>query len=257
MHSTRPEVVAQLAPTGTLRAAISMSNFLLVVGRTVEGEPVGPSPGIALAISKALGVPLKLIPFKTPSEIAEAAGTGVWDIGNIGAEPQRAAVMDFTSAYAEIESTYLVPAGSQLTTIADVDQPGNRISVAAGSAYGLWLENNIKDAELRPVKGQQAFEQFVNEKMDALAGLRSQLSKEVKKLPGARILDGKFTAVQQAVGINKGNEAALLWLEQFVEEIKANGLVARLIKKYNVEGKLTVAPLSEVLISDGDFESHS
>ena len=82
----------------------------------------------------------------------------------------------------------------------------------------------------------------MNEKMDALAGLRSQLSKEVKKLPGARILDGKFTAVQQAVGINKGNEAALLWLEQFVEEIKANGLVARLIKKYNVEGKLTVAP---------------
>ena len=72
-----------------------MSNFLLVVGKTVEGEPVGPSPGIALAISKALGVPLKLILFKTPSEIAEAAGTGVWDIGNIGAEPQRAAVMDF------------------------------------------------------------------------------------------------------------------------------------------------------------------
>ena len=242
MSDVNPEVVAQLAPTGTLRAAINMSNFLLVVGKTDEGDPIGPSPGIAAAIADALNVPLKLVPFRTPSEIVEAAGTGVWDIGNIGAEPQRARVMDFTSAYAEIESTYLVPAGSSLQEIVDVDQPGRRISVAAGSAYGLWLENNIKKAELKAVKGQGAFEQFVNEKMDALAGLRSQLVNEVNKLPGARILDGQFTAVQQAVGVNKGKEAALAWLKQFVEESKSGGLVDRLIEKYKVEGKLSVAP---------------
>ena len=93
-----PEVIAQLAPTGILRAAINMSNFLLVVDKTPGGDPVGPSPGMAAAIAAELDVPLKLVPFQTPSEIVEAAGSGVWDIGNIGAEPQRAAVMDFTSA---------------------------------------------------------------------------------------------------------------------------------------------------------------
>jgi polar amino acid transport system substrate-binding protein len=212
------------------------------VDKTNAGDPIGPSPGMAAAIAEALDVPLKLVPFQTPSEIVEAAGKDVWDIGNIGAEPQRAAVMDFTSAYAEIEATYLVPAGSCLQSITDVDQPGNRISVPAGSAYGLWLENNIRCAELKPVKGRQAFEQFVNEDMEALAGLRTQLINEVENLPGARVLDGQFTAVQQAVGINMGKQAALNWLKQFVEEAKSNGLVARLIEEHNVQGKLIVAP---------------
>ena len=66
MSDVSPEVVAQLAPTGILRAAINMSNFLLVVGKTDTGEPIGPSPSIALAISEALGVPLKLVPFRHP-----------------------------------------------------------------------------------------------------------------------------------------------------------------------------------------------
>ncbi len=242
ISKVNPEIAAQLAPTGTLRAAINMSNFLLVVDKTSEGDPIGPSPRMAAAIAEALDVPLTLVPFQTPSEIAETAGTGVWDIGNIGAEPQRAAVMDFTAAYAEIEATYLVPARSNLKSITDVDKPGIRISVPAGSAYGLWLENNIKYADLKPVKGRQAFEQFVNQDLEALAGLRTQLINDCENLPGARVLDGQFTAVQQAVGINKGNQAALDWLKQFVEEAKANGLVARLIEEYNVQGKLIVAP---------------
>src|SRR4029453_14182084 len=173
MRQVPAEVIAQLAPTGVLRAAINMSNFLLVVDKTPSGDPMGPSPSMAAGIADALGVPLKLIPYDTPSAIAAAAGTDAWDIGNIGAEPQRAAVMDFTAAYAEIEATFLVPPGSTMQSIAEVDRPGNRISVSKGSAYGLWLENNIKHAELKAVEGgSAAFDQFVNEKMEALASLR-------------------------------------------------------------------------------------
>ena len=93
MTDPSADVKSQLAPTGVLRAGINMSNFLLVVDKTSEGDPIGPSPSIALAIADALGVRLKLVPFDNPSAVAEAAGTGAWDIGNIGAEPQRAAVM--------------------------------------------------------------------------------------------------------------------------------------------------------------------
>ena len=205
MNEVSAEVVAQLAPTGVLRAGINMSNFLLVVDKTESGDPIGPSPSIAAAIADALGVPLKLVPFPNPSAVANAAGTGVWDIGNIGAEPQRAAVMDFTAAYAEIEATYLVPPGSTLQSIDQVDRPGNRISVSKGSAYGLWLENNIKQAELHPVVGgDAAVDQFINDKMEALASLRPALITLQEKLPGSRILDGQFTAVQQAVGTQQG-----------------------------------------------------
>jgi polar amino acid transport system substrate-binding protein len=243
MTEVSADVVAQLAPTGVLRAGINMSNFLLVVDKTDSGDPVGPSPSLAKAIADALGVPLKLVPFDTPSAVAEAAGTGAWDIGNIGAEPQRAAVMDFTAAYAEIEATYLVPPESPIQSIDEVDRPGNRISVSKGSAYGLWLENNIKQADLRPVPGgDAAFKQFVDENMEAFAGLRPGLLSQKEKLPGSRILDGQFAAVQQAVGLNKGNDAAYAWLKDFVENAKASGLVASFIEKYGVQGKLSVAP---------------
>jgi polar amino acid transport system substrate-binding protein len=189
-----------------------------------------------------LGVPLKLVPFKTPGELADAAETGVWDIGLIGAEPQRAEKIAFTSAYVEIEATYLVPAGSPLKSIADVDKPGVRIAVTGRAAYGLWLERNIKQAELvRSGTLDAAYEQFVAEKLDALAGLRPRLLTDVEKLPGARILDGQFMSVQQAIGTGRKNEAAAAYLRQFVEEVKASGFVQGLIDKHKVRG-LTVAP---------------
>ena len=238
-----PEIVAQLAPTGVLRAGINMSNFLLVTGETSDGDPDGVSPDMARAIADELGVGCKLIPFKTPAEIADTAGKGVWDIGNIGAEPQRAAVMDFTAAYAEIEATYMVPAGSSIQSIEEVDRAGIRIAHPPRSAYGLWLENNIKNAELVPAEGLAgSFELFANEGLEALAGLRPGLVSDLEKLPGARILDGQFSAVQQAVGVNKDNDAAYAFLKEFVEEAKASGFVAGLIEKHGVKGRLSVAP---------------
>ncbi|MEZ5856630.1 MAG: ABC transporter substrate-binding protein [Hyphomicrobiaceae bacterium] len=240
--SAPPEVVAELAPSGTLRAAINMSNFLLVTGRTADGDPTGVSPDMAAEAAKRLGVKLKLIPFKSPGELGDQAENDVWDIGNIGAEPQRARTIAFTAAYCEIESTYLVPAGSKIQTIADVDKPGVRISVTGRSAYGLYLENNIKHAELvRTDSLDASFEKFVNEKLDVLAGLRPRLIDDVKKLPGARILDGKFSAVQQAMGTPKKNVHAAKWLAAFVEEAKASGLVQSFIDKHKAHG-LTVAP---------------
>ena len=203
------QVIAELAPTGVLRAGINMSNFLLVTGKRANGDPDGVSPDMAEEIARRLGVPLKLVTFKSPGELADQAGKNVWDIGNIGAEPQRAQTIAFTAAYAEIESTYLVPAGSPIKAIADVDKPGIKISVTGRSAYGLWLENNIKHATLmRTDTLDSSLDQFVAQKMDVLAGLRPRLIEDVKKLPGARILDGQFSAVQQAVGTAKSNTAA-------------------------------------------------
>jgi polar amino acid transport system substrate-binding protein len=234
-----PEIKAQLAPHGMLRAGINMSNFLLVTGRSASGDPQGVSPSMAAAIAERLGVPIKYVPFPKPGELADQAGSDVWDIGLIGAEPSRAEKIAFTAAYAEIEATYMVPAGSPLKTIADVDKPGVRIAVNARSAYDLWLERNIRQATL--VRSSTALDQFINEKLEAYAGLRPGLINDVKKLPGAVILDGQFTAVQQAVGTGKANTAAAQWLRAFVEEAKASGLVAKFIEQHKVVG-LSVAP---------------
>jgi polar amino acid transport system substrate-binding protein len=237
------EIISQLAPHGILRAAINMGNFLLVTGRTESGDPTGVSPDMAKAIADALGVPVKYIPYARPGELADAAGTDVWDIGNIGAEPARAEKIAFTAAYAEIEATYLVPAGSPIQSIGDVDKSGNRIAVTARSAYDLWLERNIRNATLvRGTNQANTIEIFTTQKMDALAGLRPGLLTDIEKMPGARILDGQFTAVQQAVGTAKANAAAATFLSEFVEKAKASGLVASFIEKHGVKGRLSVAP---------------
>jgi polar amino acid transport system substrate-binding protein len=236
------QVKAELAPTGVLRAGINLSNFLLVTGKTEAGDPVGVAPDMASELGRRLGVPVRFVTYKTPGELADMADTGAWDIGLIGAEPQRAEKISFTPAYVEIEATYLVPAGSPLKSISDVDRPGIRIAVTGRSAYGLWLDRNIKQAEL--VKSgtlDSAYEEFVAEKLDALAGLRPRLLSDVEKMPGARILDGQFTAVQQAVGTARRNSAAADYLRNFVAEVKASGFVARLIEKHKVRG-LSVAP---------------
>jgi polar amino acid transport system substrate-binding protein len=236
------EIIAELAPTGVLRAGINLSNFLLVTGKTPAGDPEGVAPDMAREVATRLGVPVKYVTFKSPGELADAAGKGVWDIGLIGAEPQRAETIAFTAAYVEIEATYLVPPGSRLMTIADVDAPGVRIAVAGRSAYGLWLERNLRHAQLiRADSLGGATEQFMRDKLDALAGLKPGLLADLDKLPGARIIDGKFSSVQQAIGTAKRNAAGAAYLEAFVAEAKASGLVARLIERHKVRG-LSVAP---------------
>ncbi|MSO76188.1 MAG: ABC transporter substrate-binding protein [Alphaproteobacteria bacterium] len=236
------ELIVELAPTGVLRAAINMSNFLLVTGKSASGDPEGVSPDLARAIADRLGVPVAYVPFKTPGELADAAGSNVWDIGLIGAEPARAEKIAFTAAYVEIEATYMVPAGSAIQSIAEVDRKGIRIAVSARSAYDLWLERNIKNATLVRSSGLDAsLNQFIADKLEALAGLRPRLLTDVTKLPGARILDGQFTAVQQAVGTAKANKAGAAFLSSFVEEAKANGRVGGFIERHHVRG-LTVAP---------------
>ena len=106
---------SELAPTGVLRAGINLSNFLLVTGRSESGEPTGVAPDMAREIATALGVPVKYVTFKSPGELGDQVGKDVWDIGLIGAEPQRAEKIQFTAAYVEIEATYMVPPGSRLT----------------------------------------------------------------------------------------------------------------------------------------------
>jgi len=237
------KIRAELAPTGILRAGINLSNFLLVTDKTPEGDPIGVSPDMARAVADRLDVRVKYITFASPGELADAAVEDVWDIGNIGAEPERAKTIAFSAAYAEIEATYLLPAGSLMQSVDEVDREGVRIGVYGRSAYGLWLADNIKNAELVKTDGVDAsFDIFVEQGLEVMAGLRPRLITDVEKLPGARILDGQFTAVQQAIGTKPERVAAAAFLREFVEEAKASGLVADLLEKHRVVGRLTVAP---------------
>ncbi len=236
------KILQQLAPMGVLNAAIYTGNFLLVTGKNEDGTPLGVSPDMAAAIAQKLGVKLVLKPFSTQNEAVQAASSGECGIVLVGSDPARATYIDFAPAYVEIEATYLVPEGSQLKQISDFDQAGVRIAVFGVSAYGLWMERHIKNATLFKADGlESSLGLFMNQKLDALAGLRPGLITVQKKYPNYKMIDGYFMTVQQAIATKKGNNEASEFLKDFIQESKATGLVDQLIAKHGVQGRLAVA----------------
>src|SRR5207247_472668 len=150
-----------------------------------------------------------------------------WDIAFLAIEPVRAAEINFTAPYVLIEGTYMVPVGSALKSVADVDRAGVRIAVAKGSAYDLFLTRTIKNATIvRAPSGDEAIAQFLAEKLDAAAGVKQPLVQFAKTNPNMRVMDGRFQMIEQAMGTHKDRNAAATYLRAFVEDMKASGFVA-------------------------------
>ena len=232
---------AELTPTGKLRAGINFQNVLLTT-QGPSGEQGGVAVEFARELARRLGVALEIIPYQSAGSLADSVNSGAWDISVLGDEPARAKVIDFATPLTEIEATYLVPAGSKIRSIDEVDCPGIRIVSPAKSAYDLYLSRTIKKAELVQIAGSEAAEKhFVNEKLDALAGLKPVLLDFAPTLPGSRILDGHFTVVRHTVAMPKGREAASAYLKELVEDVKASGLVTKWIEQSGVKG-LSAAP---------------
>ena len=232
----------ELAPSGTLRVGLNYGNFLLVLKDSADGSPNGIAPDLGRELGKRLGTPVEFVKFQQAGQLADGVRDGKCDVGFLGAEPQRAAEIAFTKAYLEIPVTFLVPAGSRIKAIADVDQEGVRIAVSARSAYDLYLSRSLKHARLERVEGiDQSYHLFVDKKLDVLAGLKPRLVSDAEKLPGSRVLEGQVTGVQQAAGTHPSRPAGAAYLREFIEDVKRSGLVARTIDKHRVRG-VTVAP---------------
>jgi len=185
---------------------------------------------------------MQQIIYPSAAKLGDAAGSNAWDVAFLGVEPERAQTIAFTSPYLQVEATYLLPAGSPIRGMDDIDRPGVRIAVSARSAYDLYLTRNIKHAELvRAQDVASSYDMFVAQKLAVLAGLRPILLDYADRLPGARVLPEYYSSVQQALGAPKGRSGAIAYLAAFVEDIKALGLVAGILEQRGARG-VTVAP---------------
>ena len=232
-----PAVRAELAPTGKLRVGLNFGNFLLTKRPPPGGEPGGIAPDLAREIARRAGLAVEFVHYDQAGKLADGGKGGAWDIAFLANEPVRAAEIDFSPAYLEIETSYLVPAGSPIRAIDDVDRPGVRIAIADRAAYDLYLSRSLKHAQLVRAEGiEGSYKLWVAEKLDALAGLKPRLVTDAEKHPGSRVLDGSFTAVQQSIGTPKGRDAVAQYLRAFVTEGKATGLFAKVIQQNGVRG---------------------
>ncbi|HXP98048.1 MAG TPA: ABC transporter substrate-binding protein [Telmatospirillum sp.] len=236
------DIVASLAPSGRLRAAINFGNPVLAQKDPVSGQPQGISADLARELSRRLAVPLDFVTFDGAGKVFEALKTGAWDVAFLAIDPVRAAEIAFSPPYVVIEGTYLVPANAALQSIEDVDQPGIRIAVGQGSAYDLYLTRALKKAQLvRAPTSAAAITLFQTDKLEAAGGVKQPLVEAAKDNPALRVIPGRFMAIEQAMGTPKGRDAGARYLDAFIEEMKASGFVAKALAASG-QADATVAP---------------
>ena len=234
-QSSPAAVKADLAPTGTLRAAINYNNPLLARRDAATGELRGLAVDLSRELARRIGVPIELIPYDAAGGISGAAKTGAWDIAYLAIDPARAADIDFTAAYLELEGTYLVPADSPLRNIEDVDREGVRIAVTTKSAYDLFLSRTLQHAQMVHAETTPlSIDMMVEQKLDAVAAVRTALVSGAKRVPGSRVMSGHFMTIPQAAGVPKGRPVAARYVREFIEEMKASGFVAEGLKKHGL-----------------------
>jgi polar amino acid transport system substrate-binding protein len=231
-----------LAPTGKLRVGINYGNPVLATRDQTSGQLSGVAVDLAGELGRRTNLPVELVGFESAGKMVEGLQAAAWDVAFLAVDPGREQEIDFTAPYIEIEGTYLLPPGSALVAIADVDREDVRVGVSSKSAYDLFLSRDLKHAQLvRASSPGAAFDLILAGKVDALGGVRQHLVANTAKLPGSRVLDGRFMAIQQALGIPKGREAGISYLREFIEDVKASGLVARALEKAGVQG-VSIAP---------------
>lgn len=238
-----PAAVSELAPSGKLRIAINFGNPLLATREPGTGQAKGVSVDLAHELARRLGVPIELVTYTAAGKVVEGVKSGAWDVAFFAIDPVRAADTDFSAAYLVIEGAYLVPADSPIRRNEDVDRAGVRVVVGRGSAYDLHLTRELKQARLlRAPTSPAVADTMVAEKAEVAAGVRQQLQADAKRLPGLRLLDGRFMVINQAMALPKGRAAGAAYLRSFVEEMKSSGFVAEALKRHGIEGATVAGP---------------
>jgi polar amino acid transport system substrate-binding protein len=234
--------VTELAPSGTLRAAINFGNPILATRDAATGQARGVSVDLSRELAKRLGVPLELVTVPSAGQAVEAIKSGKVDIAFVAIDPVRGADMLYSAPYVVIEGAYLVRNESPIRSNAEVDRPGIRIAVGAGSAYDLFLKREIKAATLvRAPTSPAVVDLFVSQNLEVAAGVKQQLEMDAKRVPGVRLLDGRFMVINQAIATPRGREAGVSYLRVFVEEMKASGFVAQALARHGIEGAAVAA----------------
>ena len=238
-----PAQVAELAPTGKLRAAINFGNPVLASRDPSTGAARGVSVDLSRELAKRLGVPLEIVPYTAAGRVVDAARSGVWDVGYVAIDPLRAVDMIQSPAYVVIEGAYLVPAESPIRSNAEVDRDGIRIVVGKGSAYDLFLSREIKRAMLvRAPTSPEVVSTMIRENLEVAAGVKQQLEADAKRTAGVRMLPGRVMVINQAMAVPKGRDAGARYVRDFIEEMKATGFVAQALVQHKVEGAAVAGP---------------
>jgi polar amino acid transport system substrate-binding protein len=230
-----------LAPTGKLRVGFQANNAHATKD-PASGEFKGPAIDLGKELARRLGVPFVPVQYQTVVELVNSVSKGEWDVLSIGVNPERTKTMEFSPAYSQIESGYLVGKDVRISAISEVDRPGMRIAVLERGDSDVLLSQTLKNATLiRTRTFADALSMVRSGSADAMAFLKTGLYPANDQLPGSRILEGLIQVQDIAVAVPKGRNVSAGYVKKFVEELKVEGFFKRSIDRAGVRG-LTAAP---------------
>ncbi|MBC7711406.1 MAG: transporter substrate-binding domain-containing protein [Rhizobacter sp.] len=226
-----------LAPTGVLRAGVYAGSPTSMIVDAKSGQKIGIAHDLGRELARQLKVPFEVVEFRLIAEVLAALKIGAVDFTFTNATAARASDVDFTAPMLQLELGYIVLAGSKITTLADVDQTGNRIGVSEGSSSQGTLSRQFKRATIVAAPSLKAAREMLAQgKLDAFATNKAVLSEFADQLPATRILDGRWGVENMAIAIPKGRERGMTTLRAFAEQVKANGLLQSIVKKTGLRG---------------------
>ena len=235
-----PEVRKVLAPTGTLRLGLSLGTPGQMIRDPATGEIRGIGYELGREFAKRLGVPFAVVVIQGNAQFLEAMQSGRVDFGSNNATPARAMHMDFAQAHLAVEAGFLVPSSSNIASITEVDRPGVRVGVTQGSTTEAKFVQELKAAILvRAPSIAAAQAMLATGQLDVYATNKGNLFDMADKLPGWRVLEGRYGVEQISIAIPKGRELGMPFLRQFVEDAKSSGLVAIAAQRAGLRGITT------------------
>jgi polar amino acid transport system substrate-binding protein len=172
------------------------------------------------------------------------AKSGQWDVALMGIDAQRATVVDFSAPFMDVEQGYLVRAGVPIATASEVDKAGVRVIVLEKAGADVVLSETLKNATIVRVKSQPESAALLDSgKADVYAATKTALFGVAASRPGSRVLEGRFLVEPSGMAVPKGrNAAAAAYVDRFVEEAKADGLVKEAIERAGLRGVVVAAP---------------
>jgi polar amino acid transport system substrate-binding protein len=136
--------------------------------------------------------------------------------------------VDFGPSYYFIESTYLVPAGSAIRSIEEVNRPGHRIVAISNTTTARSARRTAPNASVEEVPSVDKMTEMARQRQgDAFALSHDSFAGLLPKLPGARVLPGNFQQTGISVAVPKGRPVALRIASELVELAKTSGIVRR------------------------------
>lgn len=236
-------LAALLAPHGVLRVAINLGNPVLA-GLDAAGEPCGISPDLARRLATQLGIGFEWRIFKKADASVQCVRADEADIGFFAIDPVRGEGLHFSPPYVQIEGAYMVRSDSALQNNDEVDQACHRVTVGAGSAYDLFLTRHLKQASLvRAPSSPAVVDVFMAQQLEVAAGVKQQLQADAQRLPGVRLLPGRFMVIHQAMGMPAQRSiAAREHLNTWVEHAKGSGWVGEALVRHGIQGAAVAPP---------------